>query len=93
MDSCSQYVQMTDEEIASNKYVGIEKGKMLQESNQIFKRILGNLEEVCVHRRGSSFKSHLLIKNNMQKLSFCKEYPDKMLIQYCYYIKKNLCNV
>ena len=49
MDYC-EYVRLTDEEIASNKYVGIEKGKMLQESNQIFRKILGNVEEVDMHQ-------------------------------------------
>jgi len=42
----SSYKPMTDEELSSLKYVGIERGRMLEESNQIFKKILSNVEEV-----------------------------------------------
>ena len=40
------YTQVTDEMLSSLKYVGIEKGRILDESNQIFKKILTNVEEV-----------------------------------------------
>ena len=39
-------MDLSEAEISAQRYVGLEKGKMLEESNKIFKGILQYVEEV-----------------------------------------------
>ena len=39
-------MELSEEQISAQRYVGLEKGKMLEESNKIFKGILQYVEEV-----------------------------------------------
>jgi len=40
------YTKLSEAEISANRYVGLERGKILEDSNKIFKGILQYVEEV-----------------------------------------------
>jgi len=41
-----EYKELTDAEISAQRYVGLERGKILEDSNKIFRGILQYVEEV-----------------------------------------------